>query len=189
MKGEGNDKQTGQNVATGESGSTSIEAACARGYHSSLNSKLPKNEKNLGLCACSEEPSLRVPWASVSSVAKSSSCLHSARLLRRLKQQTSEQSFVQSCLTALHSGTQGLGCPRLPATSCRVLEEQPQTPCYLSPSQCSALSLPGSACLFLRNPSQSAAVVSDFCRLKENPGAGESFLGRSKSQPNIKEIL
>lgn len=43
--------------------------------------------------------------------------------------------------------------------------------------------------VFVQNPSQSAAVVSDFCRLKENPGAGESFLGRSKSQPNIKEIL
>lgn len=145
---KGNDKQTGQNVATGESGLTSIEAACARGYYSSLNSKLPKNERNFRLYACSEEPSLRVPWASVSSVAKSSSCLHSARLLWRLKQQTSEQNLVQSCFAVLHSGTRGLGCPRLRATSCRVLEEQPQTPCYLSPSQCSALSLPGSACLF-----------------------------------------
>lgn len=149
---KGNDKQTGQNVATGESGSTSIEAACARGCHSSLNSKLPKNERNFRLCACSEESSLRVLWASVSSVAKSISCLHSARLLWRLKHQTLEQSFVQSRLAVLHSGTPVLGFPGLPATGCRVLEEQPQTPCYLSPSQCSALSLPGSACLFYGIP-------------------------------------
>lgn len=64
------------------------------------------------------------------------------------------------------------------------------TDSVLSLSQPMFSSLPPWLCLsFLRNPSQSAAVVSDFCRLKENPGAGESFLGRSKSQPNIKEIL
>lgn len=56
------------------------------------------------------------------------------------------------------------------------------TDAVLSLSQPMFSSLPPWLCLsfFLRNPSQSAAVVSDFCRLKENPGAGGEFPGEIK---------